>query len=84
MISNPLSAEKRTLYRSANKVVKGAAKAQKQNALECKIKQLELAHKHNNSHNLFRTVRELEGKPRKPMSAVKDKQGNTHTDKKKS
>ena len=47
-----------------------------------KIKQLELDHKHNNSHNLFRTVRELEGKPRKPMSAVKDKQGNTHTDKK--
>ena len=82
MVSNPLSAEKRALYQSANKVVKAAVKAQKQNALECKIKQLELDHKHNNSHNLFRTVRELEGKPRKPMSAVKDKQGNTHTDKK--
>ena len=82
MVSNPLSAEKRALYQSANKVVKAAVKAQTQNALECKIKQLELDHKHNNSHNLFRTVRELEGKPRKPMSVIKDKQGNTHADKK--
>ena len=54
MVSNPLSAEKRALYQSANKVVKAAVKAQKQKALECKIKQLELDHKHNNSHNLFR------------------------------
>ena len=81
MVSNPLRAEKRALYKAANKVVKAAMKAPKQKALECKIKQLELDHKHN-SHNLFRTVRELEGKPRKPMSAVKEKQGNIHKDNK--
>ena len=62
MVSNPRNAEKRALYKSANKVVKAAVKSQKEKALECKIKQLELDHKHNNSHNLFRTVRELEGK----------------------
>ena len=43
--------------------MKAAVKAQKQNTLECK--QLELGHKHNNSHNIFRTVRELEEKPKK-------------------
>ena len=79
MVSNPLSAEKRekrTLYKTANKVMKKAVKAQKQKTFECKIKQLEL---NKNSHNLFQTVREFERKPRKPMSAVKDKQGNIHT-----
>ena len=63
--------------------MKAAVKALKQKTLECKIKQLELPvyHRHNNTNNLFRTVRELEGKPRKPMGAVKDMQGNTNTDK---
>ena len=58
-----------------------SVKAQKQNTLEGKIKQLELDHKHKNSHNLFRKVRELERKSRKPIGAVKVKQENTHTDK---
>ena len=35
----------------------------------------------NNSHNLFKHVREIEGKGKKPISMVKDKSGNTHTNK---
>ena len=34
---------------------------------------------YNNSFNLFKTVRELKGKPRKPMNSVIDKNGNKQT-----
>ncbi len=81
MIAHPHNEEKKILYKTLNKAVKTATKAQKNHTLENKITQLELDYKQNNSHNLFRTVRELEGKPKKPLSAVKDSQGNTHTDK---
>ena len=73
--------EKRTLYKSANIVVKTAVRAQKQKTFEWKIEQLELDHKHDNTHILCRTIREFEGKPTKSIIAVKDKQGNTHTNK---
>jgi hypothetical protein len=33
----------------------------------------------NNSHNLFKSVREMEGKGKKTYSAVKDTDGNIHT-----
>jgi len=81
MLNNPQSKEKKLLYKQLNKSVKHAVKMQKNCSLEKKIEQLELDFKQNNSHNLFKTVRDIEGKPRKAMSAVKDKQGNTHTNK---
>ena len=34
-----------------------------------------------NSHNLFKHVRGIEGKVQKPFSMIKDKSGNTHTNK---
>ena len=47
--------------------------------LEQKVEQLEDDFHHNRSHNLFKTVREMEGKPKKPLNIVKDKKGEIHT-----
>ena len=51
----------------------------KRKMLEQKVEQLEDDFHHNRSHNLFKTVREMEGKPQKPLNIVKDKKGETHT-----
>ena len=47
--------------------------------MEKRIEQLEVDFKQNNSHNLFKAVKEMEGKPRKVLNAVKDKDGKKHT-----
>ena len=66
----------RQIYKTLNRQVKAAVKAEKADILERKIKQLEEDFKNNNSHNVFKTVRELEEKPRKSLCVVKDKDGN--------
>ena len=54
-------------------------KQQKRANLEQKIQSMENDLKNNNSHNLFKTVRQLEGKRKKAISAIKDKEGTIHT-----
>ena len=81
MIAHPQSQEKKLLYKTLNSNVKTAVKVKKNCSLENSIEQLEIDYKQNNSHNLFRAVRELEGQPKKALSTIKDKQGKTHTNK---
>ena len=66
-------------YRNLNKQVKKAVKRIKEENLEKKVLKLEDDFKKNNSRNLFRTVRELEGKPKKALALAKDKKGNLHS-----
>ena len=54
-------------------------KKEKINTLEKNIKKLEEDYNANNSHNLFKRVKDLEGKPRKSLMTVKDKDGNKKT-----
>ena len=49
--------------------------------MQNKIEEIEIEFKTNNSHNLFKHVREIEETGRKPFSVIKDKTGNTHTKK---
>ncbi|KAK3882552.1 hypothetical protein Pcinc_013084 [Petrolisthes cinctipes] len=43
--------------------------------MEKEVEQLERDFKNNNSHNLFKTVRELEKKPYRQLNTIKDKNG---------
>ena len=54
-------------------------KKEKINTLEKNIKKLEEDSKANNSHNHFKSVKDLEGKPRKCLMTVKDKDGKKKT-----
>ena len=54
-------------------------KKQKKEQLEKNFKQLEEDFRMNDSHNLFKTVRELEGKPKKSLAVIKDSNGKKHT-----
>ena len=59
-------------------MVKKEVKEANRKQLDGKIKKLEDDFKKNDSHNLFKTVRELEGKPRKSLVVVKNqKKGKT-------
>ena len=66
-------------YKTKNKEVKIAVIKHKKQQLEKKVEKMESDYQQNNSHNLFKIVREIEGKPRKTLNAVKDKQGVKHT-----
>ena len=66
----------RARYRLLNREVKAAVRRAKRQELEDIIEQMEEDLRGNNSHNLFRMVRELEADPRKHVNAVKDKNGN--------
>ena len=66
----------RARYRQLNREVKAAVRRAKRQELEDIIEQMEEDLRGNNSHNLFRRVRELEAGPRKHVNAVKDKNGN--------
>ena len=83
VLKNPENKEARKQYKELNKRVKNEIKTQKNKLLEAKIEAMETDFKKNNSHNLFRSVRDLEAKSKKTLSAVKDKNGNTHTNKEK-
>ena len=62
-------------YKEVNRLVKRAVKQTKRRRLERKILKLENDFRKNDSHELFKAVRELEGKPRKSLMAVKNKDG---------
>ena len=52
-------------YRRLNKKVKKAVKAHKNKTLDDKVVQIETDFANNNSHNLFKTVKEMENKQKK-------------------
>lgn len=63
-------------YRQLNIDVKKSIRNAKARNLKEKIDLLEDQFRKNDSHNLFKTVKELEGKPRKSLSVIKDSNGN--------
>jgi len=66
-------------YRKINKQVKKEVKRPKTANLENNIKRLEDDFRKNNSHNFFKTVRELEKKHRKNIPALKGSDGKKTT-----
>lgn len=81
MINNRHDAHERENYRTLNRRVKEAVKQRKNQELEKKVIQMETDFRQNNSHKLFKTVRELEGKLRKRMNTVRDINGEILTKK---
>ena len=81
MLNAPNDKSKLEKYKNLNTKVKKAIKAQKKTNMQNKIEEIEIEFKTNKSHNLFKHVREIEETGRKPFSAIKDKTGNTHTNK---
>lgn len=79
MINNRQDADARERYRTLNRQVKARVKQRKNQELEDRITQMEIDFRQNNSHRLFKNVRELEGKPRKRMSVVRDTNGRILT-----
>ena len=59
-------------YRKVNRLVKKEFKKAKRIQLDEKIRKLEDDFRKNDSHNLFKSVRELEGKPRKNLMVIKN------------
>ena len=70
LIQQPKSAILKEEYKMLNFEVKKGVKKTKKKQLENKIKQLESDFRANNSHNLFKTVRDLSGKLRKTRKAL--------------
>ena len=79
-IANPENTNTRETYKSLNKIVKRDIKAFKKAKLEQRIRMLEEDFKHNNSYNLFKSVKELEGIPKKSIPTIIDKHGKKQTD----
>ena len=78
MLKDPSSLEKRAVYSELNKDVKRTVKQTKRRNLENKVHSLEEQYLKNDSHNLFKSVKDLEEKPRKQLSAIKDGNGQKH------
>ncbi|KAK3892506.1 hypothetical protein Pcinc_003737 [Petrolisthes cinctipes] len=74
-LKQPSNNELRENYRTINRQVKSEVLQQKRLTMEKKVEQLERDFKNNNSHNLFKTVRELEKKPYRQLNTIKDKNG---------
>ena len=74
-INDPKNTNARETYKSLNKIVKREIKVLKKKKLQHKIQLLEQDFHQNNSYNLFKIVKELEGTPKKTIHAVIDKQG---------
>ena len=83
MLNHPENEQAKQGYKKINKEVKNAVKKCKSQLLEKKVEQLEDDFKKNNSYNLFKSVREIEGKKKKTLNVVKDKNGKkiTNTEK---
>ena len=77
MLKSPQSQANRQNYQNLNQRVKRAVKMLKEENMERKVMKMEQDFVENNSQNLFKTVRELEGKPKKSLLVVKDKSGKT-------
>ena len=74
-LKEPANNELREIYRTVNRAVKSEVKQQKRMAMEERVEQLERDYIQNNSHNLFKTVREMESKPYRRLNIVKDRNG---------
>ena len=79
-IKDPKNTNARETYKLLNKIVKREIKVFKKKKIEHKIQLMELDFHQNNSYNLFKTVKELEGTLKKTVHAVIDKQGKKLTD----
>ena len=77
MLEDPSTANCMT-YNRLNKEVKQAVRRAKKDTMEKKVQKVEEDHRRNDSHNLFKSVRELEGKPKKALSVLKDQDGKKH------
>ena len=75
MLINPLDISVCERYKQANWDVKKEVRKFKKSKLRETINSLEEDYQRNNSHNLFRTVTDLENKPRKPLNIIQDKNG---------
>ena len=73
-IKDPKNTNARETYKSLNKIVKREIKVFKKKKLEHKIQLMEQDFHQNNSYNLFKTVKELEGISKMTIHAVTDKQ----------
>lgn len=79
-LNRPNSNSIKKTYADLNKAVKAGVKKLKTDNLTNKINKLEDDFRRNDSHNLFKTVRELEGIPKKSLSIIKDTKGDKQTD----
>ena len=75
MLDNNNNKECKENYKLLNKKVKMAVKRKKTQNLEHKIDELEEDFKRNNTHRLFTTIKQLEGKKHKQVVAIKDANG---------
>ena len=66
-------------YRKVNRIVKKEVKKAKRIRLDEKIRKLEDDFRKNSSHNLFKSVRKLEGKPRKSLMVIKNQNADKRT-----
>ena len=73
LLNHPDDAGKQIEYRKLNKTVKKLIQKQKRENLQNKIMTLEEDFAKNNTHNLFRSVRELEGKKQKSQGVIRMK-----------
>lgn len=74
-LKQPANNESRENYRIINRSVKSEVSRQKRLTIEKKVEQLERDFISNNSHNLFKMVREMEGKPHRQPNTIKDRNG---------
>ena len=79
ILSSPHCGNKKENYREVNRLVKKEVRKAKREKLERLLTKLEDDFQKKNSHSLFKTVRELEGKPRKNVSAMKGADGKKTT-----
>ena len=66
-------------YKKVDHMVKKEVKKAKRKQLDEKIKKLEDDFKKNDSHNLLKSVCELEGKPKKSFNVVKNQKKDKST-----
>ena len=79
MLASPNCDTAKEEYREINKLVKKEVRKAKNLRIENTINQLEDDFQKKNSHSLFKTVRELEGKPKKNIPVLKDANGKKST-----
>ena len=66
-------------YRKVNRIVKQEVKKAKRIELDNKIRKLEDDFGKNDSHNLFKSARELDGKSRKSLTVIKNQNADKRT-----
>ena len=66
-------------YRKVNRIVKKEVKKAKRIQLDEKMRKLEDDFRKNDSHNFFKLLGELEGKPRKSLTVIKNQNADKRT-----